>query len=150
MIYIFPFCCPPFLTYFCFNTTNFFSVFLLNHSVHLRFCVVYLCPVLCVVFFSETLLSFLSHLWYIFFSLVCIWHSCLNFSFINLRFLYNDMFCQFVSLSVYPYYLFIFDFLMSVNCSICWLLCLCLSVHPQNGAFYSRPGVWSYREKADC
>lgn len=30
---------------------------------------------------------------------------------------------------------------MSVNCPICLPLCLCLFVHPQNGAVHSRPGV---------
>lgn len=40
----------------------------------------------------------------------------------------------------YIFYLFIFTNI-SVNCPICLPLCLCLSVHPQNGTVHSRPGV---------
>lgn len=34
------------------------------------------------------------------------------------------------------------------NCSICLSLSLCLSMDSQNGAIYSRHGIWGHREKA--
>lgn len=139
-----------------------FCVCLLKHSIIMRFCVTCIfvhCANVVLHWYSPVI----SHLW-----LCAILHLHLAFlsalSFLPVVAVSMLIFSFFLSvhclrslqspvcLFVYPIIcpsLFCFLGYMSVNRPICLPLCLYLSVHPQNGAVHSRPGVWGHREKAD-